>query len=131
TQRKGHVVEDTHGVEERAELEDHPKLLADRDELPIVQGNDVHAVDEDLSRVRLLQAQQLSREDALTSARAADEHVDLSAKDIEAHPSEDLGVSIAFAKLAHPNVNRVLLRRSDFLSLLCFVCLFSPEHVGR
>jgi hypothetical protein len=106
-QRKGDVVEAAHRVEERPELEDHPELLADRDELPVVERDDVHAVDLDAPRIGLFQAEQLPREHALAGARAADHDVDAASLDVEVHPAQHRDTAVALDEPTDSDVDRI------------------------
>ena len=61
-----HVVEHRHGVEEGRHLKYHPERASHGGEVEALELGEVHPVDEELARIRLLQTDQLAHQNGLT-----------------------------------------------------------------
>src|ERR1043165_1072892 len=89
-QRKGDVLEDGHGVEECAALEEHPEFLAHAIQLFLGEIGDVLFLDDDASRVRRLEAEHVPQSDGFSGAGAAEDDEDFAAEDGEARAAQHL-----------------------------------------
>src|SRR3954453_9555248 len=89
-QRECHVVVDVHRAEERAVLEEDAELLAHLEEVVVAHVRDRLAVDEDVTVVRVEQADHVLDADGLTGSGRAQDHRDLVVRDAEVEAVEDL-----------------------------------------
>jgi hypothetical protein len=103
-QREGHVLQHRERVEQRGVLEDHPELLAHAVELVLVEHGEVVAVDPDVARGRLLQADEHAQERGLACARSADDHGRLAAAQVHRDAEEHLRLTEGLAHVVHEDV---------------------------
>src|SRR4030042_576165 len=77
-ERKGDVLEDVEGIEQRSPLEQNRKVLLELPKLPAPQGGDIQAVHQDLAAVGLEQADDVLQQDAFPHPALADDQGDLA-----------------------------------------------------
>jgi hypothetical protein len=92
-EREGDVVEEVHRREERAVLEEHADAFTQTQQLLLVEGGHVHAVDPDLALIRRQQADDVTQGDALARAGRAHEHGDLALGDAHGDAIEHLEIA--------------------------------------
>ncbi len=115
---EGDIVEDAHGVEERRHLEHHAELAPHPRELHLAEGHDVFAVDQDLSLVGPLEADELTHQHRLARARGADDHVAQAARHVEGDAPQHVVLPVALVHVHHAHVHRIVrFGRGRHLSL--------------
>src|SRR5207237_1475841 len=128
-QWEGHVLEDGHGVEKRAALEQHPEFLAHAIELFLGEIGDVLFLDDDAAGVGRLQAEHVPQRDGLARAGAAEDHQHLAAENGEARAAQHLlravglvdvveldeGLARHAATFSGRNVRHYRARRNSFV----------------
>ena len=88
-QREGGVVVDVHRAEEGAVLEQQAELFAHLEEFVVGHVRDRLAVDEDVARIGVEQADDVLDQHALAGSRGAEHHRDLVLGQAEVEPVED------------------------------------------
>ena len=101
-QRKGHVVEDRHRVEQSGSLKKDAKAASHLVQLFLPQLGDVHAIDENMPPVRQKERVEMLEENGLAAAAGADDGRDLSRNEFHVHSLEHLLVPEALVKINHP-----------------------------
>ena len=99
-QRKGDVLEDVHGVEERAALKQHPELFPHAVQLFLGMIGDVFILDDDAAAVRRFQSEHVPQRDRLAAPRSAEDDQDFAAVDLEIGAAQHLLVSVRFVDVA-------------------------------
>ena len=102
-QGKGDVVEDRHGIEQGAALEDHPVAPPHRLEGRPAQPRDVHPIHEHGARVRAHEAQEVLEEHGLAPAAPADDDHDLARGHVQIHALEHFLAAEGLAQALDPN----------------------------
>ena len=90
-QREGDVVEQVHGAEQRAVLEEHAELLAHLEEVVVDHVRDRLAVDEDVALVGVEQADHVLDAHRLAGARRAEDHRDPALGEAHVQAAQDAG----------------------------------------
>ncbi len=89
-ERKGHVLEHTHGVEQGRILEQHAELFPDAVQLRAPQSQYALAVNLDLAAIRLQEPDDVLEQNALAFAAGADDGRDLALGDLKVEAVQDL-----------------------------------------
>ena len=124
-QRERDIVEEVHGREQRAVLEEHADATAQREQVALVELGHVALVDEDVARVRGQQPDDVPEQHALARARRAHQHRDLTARDPARDSVQDLQRPEGLVDIDELD-DRVLVPRGVGLSLRPL-----PDHWRR